>query len=178
MPNWLSWMIPEGWSSRDVAIAATLFTISSALLSLVLVAFAVIQIPVDYFTNPNPKKMWIGRHPIIRWSLIFLKNIAGVFLILLGIVLSFPGVPGQGVLTILIGLLLVDLPRKQRFEKWLVSRRGVLIAANRLRARFGHLPLQLTVPFSEPLAEKTATPSDQLPVGVPDSQNPIPSEGK
>ena len=60
---------------------------------------------------------------------------------LLGIVLSLPGVPGQGLLTILIGVILLDLPGKQRFERRLMMRPAVFTAVNSIRARFGREPL-------------------------------------
>jgi len=65
-------------------------------------------------------------------------------LILLGLFLSLPGVPGQGILTILIGVMLLNFPGKRRLERWLVSRPRVLPVINGLRARFGKPPLLLT----------------------------------
>jgi hypothetical protein len=57
-------------------------------------------------------------------------------------VLSIPGIPGQGVLTMLVGVLLLDFPQRQRLERALLGRPGVLPALNRLRARFGRPPLR------------------------------------
>jgi hypothetical protein len=50
--------------------------------------------------------------------------------------------PGQGVLTILAGLLLMDVPGKRRIERRLLARPGVLSRVNWLRARFGRPPLR------------------------------------
>ena len=52
--------------------------------------------------------------------------------------------PGQGLLTLLVGLLLMNFPGKYRLERWLVGRRGVLTALNWLRRRGGHPPFQPT----------------------------------
>jgi hypothetical protein len=60
-----------------------------------------------------------------------------------GIVLTLPGVPGQGMLTILLGLMLLDVPGKRRLERRIVGRRRILKAINRLRKRFGRPPLVL-----------------------------------
>ena len=79
-----------------------------------------------------------------------MKNLFGVFLVALGIVLSLPGVPGQGVLTILMGAMLLDFPGKRRVERWLLRRRGVFTSINRLRARFGRRPLELDAPATAP----------------------------
>jgi hypothetical protein len=47
--------------------------------------------------------------------------------------------PGQGVLTILLWFILMDLPGKYRFERWLVARPLVFKSINRLRHRAGGL---------------------------------------
>jgi len=60
----------------------------------------------------------------------------------LGIVLSLPGIPGQGVLTILLGIMISDFPGKERLERKIVSYPKVLEALNKLRERFGKPPLQ------------------------------------
>ena len=49
--------------------------------------------------------------------------------------------PGQGLLTLLVGFLLVDAPGKYRLERWLVSRKAVLRPINWLRRRKGRQPL-------------------------------------
>ena len=61
----------------------------------------------------------------------------------LGIVLSLPGVPGQGILTILLGIMLLDFPGRRKLEHKLVSRPQVLKTINKLRHRFGKPPLVL-----------------------------------
>ena len=76
-----------------------------------------------------------------RWGAVILKNIFGVFLILLGIVLSLPGVPGQGILTILLGLIMLDIPGKRPLEARIIKRPAVLAAINNLRARYSKPPL-------------------------------------
>jgi len=146
MPEWIRRHLPEGWSDRDFAIAAVLITVSTAAVSLIAVGLAVIRIPENYFCGDHPPPLWADRHPFIRWPLIVLKNLLGVFLVALGAVLSIPGVPGQGFLTILIGAMLIDFPGKRRVEKWLLRRRGVLTGINRIRCRYGRPPLQLDVP--------------------------------
>ncbi len=45
--------------------------------------------------------------------------------------------PGQGLLTLLIGLLLLNFPGKYRLERWLVRRPGVLRTLNWVRRRRG-----------------------------------------
>jgi hypothetical protein len=66
-----------------------------------------------------------------------------VLLVALGIVLSLPGVPGQGLLTVLLGVMLLDFPGKSRLEQKLLSRPSIVNAINKLRARFKKPPLEL-----------------------------------
>jgi hypothetical protein len=70
------------------------------------------------------------------------KNMLGCALVALGIILSLPGVPGQGLLTIFIGLVLLDVPGKRRVELRIVRVRTIRKALNRVRARFGREPLR------------------------------------
>jgi hypothetical protein len=83
------------------------------------------------------------QHPIVRWAGVILKNVLGTLLVLLGLFLSLPGIPGQGLLTILIGVMLLSFPGKRRLERRLVSRPSVLAAINALRAYFGKPAMRL-----------------------------------
>ena len=112
-------------------------------LSLAFVTFLLVQLPQTYFLDSHCRNLWIDRHPVIRWTGLILKNATGALLILLGGVLSIPLIPGQGLLTILVGVALLDFPGKRRLEKAILARPHIRGAVNRLRQRFGRLPLQL-----------------------------------
>jgi hypothetical protein len=71
------------------------------------------------------------------------RNLAGLVLILLGIAMSLPGIPGQGVLTIIIGITMMDIPGKRGLERRLISRPRILRVINGMRARFRRAPLEL-----------------------------------
>jgi hypothetical protein len=71
------------------------------------------------------------------------RNVAGAVLILLGIAMSLPGIPGQGVLTIIIGFTMLDIPGKRRLERRLIARPHMFRLINRMRARFKRPPLEL-----------------------------------
>jgi hypothetical protein len=49
--------------------------------------------------------------------------------------------PGQGVLTILLGIALLDLPGKRHLERRLIALPTVLRTINKLREKFGRPPL-------------------------------------
>jgi hypothetical protein len=143
MPEWLSRYLPESWGGRNFLIGALAITLITFVLSIVICVVVVIRIPHDYFVCDDRGDGCRRRHPLVHWPLVIGKNLLGLFLVLLGIVMSLPGVPGQGILTILLGVMLVDFPGKRRFERWLLRRRGVLRTINRMRARYGRPPLLL-----------------------------------
>jgi uncharacterized membrane protein YbaN (DUF454 family) len=65
-----------------------------------------------------------------------LKNLLGALVVALGIVLSLPGVPGPGLLTILLNMMLLDFRGRRSLERWLVSRPAVFGLINALRRRY------------------------------------------
>ena len=64
-----------------------------------------------------------------------MKNILGILLLLVGIVLLF--IPGQGLLTIFTGLMLINFPGKRRLELYIVRKNTILRAINWIRTRAG-----------------------------------------
>ena len=114
------------------------FVITSAIAALIIV-----KLPADYFHPSNEREFWVDRHPALRWAGIIGKNIAGVLLVLVGIAMSLPGIPGPGVLTILLGIMLLDFPGKRALELKLVRRQQVRRALDRVRERFHQPPLLL-----------------------------------
>lgn len=107
------------------------------------VSFVVVKLPATYFHPDHDREVLKDKHPAIRWAGIIGKNLAGVLLIVLGVVMSMPGIPGPGLVTILFGVMLVDFPGKQRLEYKIVSRPSVLKTINNLRERFGKKPIEL-----------------------------------
>ncbi len=111
--------------------------------SLIVVSFVLVKLPPTYFQSSHAREFWTDRHPAVRWSGIIVKNIVGFLIVCLGVLMSLPGVPGQGILTILLGIMLLDFPGKRRLELKILSRPKVLRAINNLRNRFNRPPLVL-----------------------------------
>jgi hypothetical protein len=131
----------SGLTWRNVLIGFLIF-LGTFLLNLGIVSVILVKLPKDHFKHEKSKGV-TGSNATVRVLKVIGKNVAGWLLIALGIVLSVPGVPGQGLLTILLGLMLVDFPGKHRLEQKLLSRPGVINAINRLRGRFGKPALEL-----------------------------------
>ena len=108
-----------------------------------IVSFVVVKLPATYFHPDHDREVLKDKHPVIRWAGIIGKNLAGVILIVLGVVMSLPGIPGPGLVTILFGVMLVDFPGRRRLEHKLVSLPRVHQAINNLRKRFGRKPIEL-----------------------------------
>ena len=142
MPEWLSSRLPDGWNGWHLAALSVGLAVSMAAVSAVLVGYVLARLPADYFINPDAQRP-LDRHPVLKVRAVLTRNTIGYALIALGIVLALPGVPGQGLLTVLMGVMLIDFPGKHRFQRWLVTRRVVLGAVNRLRARSGQPPFQM-----------------------------------
>lgn len=111
--------------------------------SIVAITVLLVNLPATYFLDSHERQLWIDRHTVIRWTGLVLKNLLGLFLVLLGVILSVPGVPGQGLLTALLGFVLLDFPGKRHLERKILFRPHVRTTVDRLRARFGRRPLVL-----------------------------------
>lgn len=127
---------------RSVLLGALLFLVTFSI-NLAIVSFVLVRIPSNYFSKNHPRAFLSDRPPVIRYLGIVGKNLLGVLLVALGIVLSVPGVPGQGILTILLGIMLLDFPGRRSLEYKLVSRPSVFRTINKLRHRFGKSNLTL-----------------------------------
>jgi hypothetical protein len=132
--------LSDGW--RYVLTGIGLF-IATFSISILVIGFLLVKLPATYFLDSHDRELWIDQHPVLRWSGIVAKNLLGVALVMLGVLLSVPGIPGQGLLTILIGLVLIDFPGKRRMERWILKRPRVLDRVNALRRRYGKPPLVL-----------------------------------
>lgn len=133
------WLDATGWI-WGLLLGLALFVLSSVV-SVLAVTLVLVLLPPSHFRGPAPAAP--RRAGVAHWAGLVLKNALGLVLIALGLVLSLPAVPGQGILTILIGLMLLDFPGRRRLERALLRRPGVLPAINRLRGRFGRPPIEI-----------------------------------
>ena len=118
------------------------FTLSVVILvgTLVLVPLVIARMPSDHFVRPEPGS-WSRRHPLLRGVLWAGRNLLGAVLVVAGIALLV--LPGQGILTILIGLIVLEFPGKRDLELRLVRRPRVRRAIEWMRAKAKRPPLVL-----------------------------------
>ena len=108
------------------------FSIFIFIFSLLSIKWLVALIPVDYFINKAPSKTKLT-NPILWYLITIIKNIIGYSLILGGIMMLV--LPGQGVFTIVIGLMLSNYPGKYKLEKKFIAIPTILKSINWLRAK-------------------------------------------
>ena len=137
--NWIA-ELSASISWNNILIGFLLFIISLSV-SLLAIGIVMVRIPENYFSSHYERDFLPDSPWLVRWGAVIAKNVFGVFLIVLGIILSLPGVPGQGILTILLGLIMLDIPGKRPLETTIIKRKAVLASIKKLRARYRRPPL-------------------------------------
>ena len=118
---------------------ALLFIVIGMIASYGLIVIGMIKIPADYFSSTYVTQINSDKHFSVRWAAFIIKNTIGFLLIVAGAVMIFT--PGPGVPTILLGLIMMDIPGKRPLEARLIQRPMVLSAVNDLRAKYNKPPL-------------------------------------
>jgi len=118
-------------------------SIATLVLSILTTPFIVIRMREDYFLGGRriPEGSFKGQHPVLRLTVLVLKNLLGLLLLLAGITML--ALPGQGLITVLMGLLLMNFPGKRSFELRIISIPSILKSINWIRAKARHPPLKL-----------------------------------
>jgi hypothetical protein len=123
-PEVLAW-------SGGLSVAAFVGTLAA-------VPLVIVSFPRDYLSSQVPPRS--AHWPTSwRWTYRILKNGIGWVLMLAGLAMLV--LPGQGLLTLLVGVVLSDIPGKRRVIRGMMGRERILIRLNRLRAKFKRPPL-------------------------------------
>jgi hypothetical protein len=126
---WLMWALG--------ALSAVTFVAT-----LVGVPYFVVRMDEGYFLRERPSRQWVGGWSGVgQWLGLMGKNMAGLLVLLAGVAMLV--LPGQGLLTMVIGLSLLDFPWKRGFERKLVGLRPLRAGIDLLRRRAGRAPLKL-----------------------------------
>lgn len=131
----------DSWIAFAGEHAAVMFGISIAtlIMTFILLPIMITRLPQNYFLEDDRPRP-LSRFVLVHWVLMALKNLLGFAFVLLGVMLLF--LPGQGLLTLVIGLTIMNYPGKFAIERWLAMRPRVLPALNWLRSRYGKPPLR------------------------------------
>ena len=132
-------------SHQDILGWMGLFSLVMMVATLLTVPMIIIRLPSRYLTTEDDGLSQIP--PRWRWPYIVAKNMMGMLLVMAG--LSMLVLPGQGLLTLAIGLVLLDFPGKRRLGRRIIGQQRILSAINRLRARAHKEPLEAPQKSSE-----------------------------
>lgn len=128
-------MLPAGQLGWAAGVAIGLgFLLLSSLVGLVVV----VRMPADFFVRPA---LTVRARGFSQLTWIVLKNVVGLVVFLMGVLMALPLVPGPGILFMLVGMAMADFPGKRAIERRLLHAPRVLSSVNRMRARFGKPPL-------------------------------------
>lgn len=107
-------------------------SVASFVISILFCTLVIAYLPADYFlSNRQTSRI---KHPVLRIGFKCLKNLFAVLLVIVGII-QIP-LPGQGVLTMLIGVIISDIPGKRKLERRIIGAPVILATANGIRSRF------------------------------------------
>ncbi len=126
--------------STELLTTLALFSIITFIVSLVAIPWVISKMPEDYFSNEQHHNAYKNKyHPLLSLFIRILRNIIAIIFILAGIIMLFT--PGQGLLTILVGLGLSDFPGKFALERRIARNKKIFKALNWVRKRTGVMPL-------------------------------------
>ena len=106
--------------------------------SLLFVPWIISRLEVDYFLQLPKHNKRKDEHPLVFILLRLLRYLLGGILFAAGILMLF--LPGQGLLTILFGLSLLDFPGKQKAIDWLLKKEFLQTALNWIRKKENKQP--------------------------------------
>lgn len=134
------------WSSMNSDLLFLLGSLSIFILiiSVFMMVLIISFLPEDYFKSENRNlisSVQNSRYPLLKLLVLITKNFFGVLLLLSGILMLV--LPGQGILTIITGLVFMDYPGKYKFERKLLKQKGVINSINWIRSRLSKPPLKV-----------------------------------
>ncbi|MBK6958726.1 MAG: PGPGW domain-containing protein [Nitrosomonas sp.] len=135
-------VIIQQWVPINILVGLTAASVIGFIGSLIAIPWILIRLPSDYFDMRVPRYWMKDHHPVLRTIGLIVKNIAGSIFLIAGFLMLF--LPGQGLLTMLIGISFMDFPNKRKLEARIVGQPVFLKAINAMRQKFNKLPLTLS----------------------------------
>ncbi|EKE75650.1 hypothetical protein [Gallaecimonas xiamenensis] len=127
MPQWLETLIDI---ISPYLPAIGIVGLLMVLASMVVIPYLIVKMPANYFVREKRPRHWTAL--TLAWWL--MRNLLALVLFLAGFLMLF--LPGQGLLTILIALVVSDFPGKFALEKAVIRQSSVLKAVNWVRRRY------------------------------------------
>ncbi len=136
--DWTDWLRALFDEHRVLFGWLTTASIALFAISLFALPWLIGRLPADYFTVEGQQRLTAERrsrrtHRWIKLLVRIARNVCGVLIALSGIAMLL--LPGQGIIAIVVGLMLVDYPGKHRIERKLMAKPWVHRPLNWLRAK-------------------------------------------
>jgi hypothetical protein len=123
----------SSWFSHPALLwGLGIFSVVAVVASVLLVPRYLASLPQDFLVSDGHQE-----GGSMAWRVA--RNVLGVLLVVLGVLMLI--LPGQGLLTLLVGVMLVDFPGKLKLVQRLLARPKVLSVVNKLRGKHGKPPL-------------------------------------
>lgn len=104
--------------------------------SLIILPWLILRMRPDYFIRHRREvDARHQRHPILAALTFLFRNSIGLCLLLAGIIMLI--LPGQGILTMVIGFSLMDFPGKHRLNDKIIADRKIQQSLNWIRRKGG-----------------------------------------
>jgi hypothetical protein len=127
--------------STETLVTLTVLSLVFFAGSLIAIPFILIRLPADFFDIRVPRRWMEDHHPVLRILGHVVKNVIGAIFLFAGFLMLF--LPGQGILTMLVGVTMLDFPGKRKLEAKMIGQPTVLSAINSMREKFGKPPLTI-----------------------------------
>lgn len=139
----MDWLLStvQQYISTETLIWLTALSVIFFVGTLIAIPFILVRLSADYFDVRVPRPWMQDHHPVLRVAGHIVKNAVGAVFVFAGFLMLF--LPGQGVLTMLIGISMLDFPGKRKIEAKLIGQPTVLSVINALRRKRGKSPLIL-----------------------------------
>ncbi len=137
----MDWLLAtvQQYVSTDTLVALTVLSLVFFFGSLIAIPYILVRLPADYFDIRVPRPWMKDHHPLLRLMGRAVKNVTGGIFLFAGFLMLF--LPGQGILTMLIGVSMLDFPGKRKIEAKMIGLPAVLNVINNMREKFGKPPL-------------------------------------
>ena len=131
----------EQYISTETLVTLTALSIVFFVGSLIAIPFILVRLPTDFFDTRVPRQWMENHHPVLRLLGHLAKNVVGAIFLFAGFLVLF--LPGHGILTMLIGITMLDFPGKRKLEAKMIGQPAVLSTINNMRQKFGKPPLTI-----------------------------------
>jgi hypothetical protein len=137
------WTDFKNWFAENETLVANITIVSFIIFGLCLLAipFVVVRLPANHFTRPEREIWSLMKTGPLGWIWLVLRNVLGLLMVIVGVPMI--PLPGPGLVCIMLGLALVQLPGRRWLEAKLIRMPMIHKSMNALRAKYHAPPLEL-----------------------------------